>query len=298
MENQDRIIKFLAYEGKVSIICANTTYLVEKARKIHDLSPVATAALGRTLTIASIMGVNMKQVKDKLTIQIRGNGPIQTMVVVANNFPRVKGYVQNPFVDLPLTKEGKLDVGTAVGKEGYLNVIKDLGMKEPYVGMVPLVSGEIAEDFTNYFASSEQTPCVVALGVLVNKEGVQAAGGYVLTTMPDATEEEISIIEENVKKIESSSKMLDQKLSLKEIAKQVTKDENVEIIEENIIPIYECDCSKEKIEGGLLTLGEKELEDMAQTQDKIETVCQFCNAKYEFTSKELRELIEISKREK
>ena len=200
MENKDRIIKFLAYEGKVSIVCANTSYLVEQARKTHDLSPVATAALGRTLTIASIMGINMKDMDDSLTIQVKGDGPLGSMVVVANNFPKVKGYVQNPLVDLPLNREGKLDVGGAVGKNGFLNVIKDIGLKEPYIGMVPIVSGEIAEDFTNYFATSEQLPSVVALGVLVDQNGVKSAGGYIVTLMPDATEVEIEKIEEAIKR--------------------------------------------------------------------------------------------------
>jgi len=292
MENKDRIIKFLAYDGKVNIVCANTTYLVEKARLIHDLSPVATAALGRTLTIASIMGINMKDTHDSLTIQIKGNGPLGTIVVVADNFPKVKGYVQNPLVDLPLNEEGKLDVGRAVGKYGFLNIIKDIGLKEPYVGMVPIISGEIAEDFTNYFATSEQTPSVVALGVLVGKDGVKSAGGYLLTLMPDATEVEISKIEESIKNVKPISKMLDENMSLEEIAKSVTGDENVRIIEENIIPVYECNCDKEKFQKGLISLGKKELQDLVNNQENIETVCHFCNKKYNFSKVDINKIIE------
>ena len=192
---EDKITKFLAYNGKISIVCINTTNLVEKARKIHDLSPVATAAFGRLLTITALMGQEMKNKEDKLTIQIQGNGPIGTMLTTANNSPKVKGYVANPYVDLPLNEFGKLDVGGAVGIDGYINVIKDIGLKEPYVGVSPLTSGEIADDFTNYFVNSEQTRTAVALGVLVNKDGVKRAGGYIINSMPDATDEEIANIE-------------------------------------------------------------------------------------------------------
>lgn len=292
MENIDRIIKFLAYEGKVSIVCANTSYLVEQARKTHDLSPVATAALGRTLTIASIMGINMKDMDDSLTIQVKGDGPLGSMVVVANNFPKVKGYVQNPLVDLPLNREGKLDVGGAVGKNGFLNVIKDIGLKEPYIGMVPIVSGEIAEDFTNYFATSEQLPSVVALGVLVDQNGVKSAGGYIVTLMPDATEVEIEKIEEAIKKVKPISKMLDENLSLEEIAKIVTQDEEVKIVEENIIPVYECNCNKEKFERGLISLGKEELQNIVKEQEEIETICHFCNKKYRFSKEKLEKLMQ------
>lgn len=292
MENNDRIIKCLAYEGKVSIICADTTYLVEQARKIHDLSPVATAALGRTLTVSSIIAINMKDKDDRLTVQIKGDGPIGNIVVVANNFPELKGYVGNNLLDLPLNKNGKLNVGQAVGKNGFLNVIKDIGLKDPYIGMVPLVSGEIAEDFTNYFATSEQTPSVVSLGVLVNSDGVKKSGGYVLTLMPDATEDIIEKIEKNIEKIDSISKMLDENIPLIEIAKKATGDENIKVIEENIIPVYECDCSKEKIEKGLIAIGKDELKDIIETQGNIETVCHFCNKKYNFSKQELQNLLD------
>lgn len=259
MENNDRIIKFLTSNGKVNIICANTTFLVEKARKMHDLSPVATATLGRTLTIGAIMGANMKSVDDSLTIQVEGNGPIGKIIVVANNFPKVKGYVENPLVDIPPKEDGKLDVGKAVGNSGYLNIIKDIGLKEPYTGMVPLISGEIAEDFVNYFAISEQQPTVVALGVLVDKNGVKVSGGYLLTLLPDATEEDIKKIEEAIQNCEPISKLLEENISLVDIAKRVTQDENIQIIEENIIPVYECNCSKEKFERGVKCLGKEEI---------------------------------------
>jgi molecular chaperone Hsp33 len=291
MENNDRIIRMLAYNGRVSIICANTTNLVEKARLTHDLSPVATAALGRALTATSMMAVNMKNEEDKLTVQIKGNGPLGGMVIISNNFPKLKGYVNNPLVDLTL-KNGKLDVGGAVGNEGYLNIIKDIGLKEPYIGMVPLVSGEIAEDFAAYFATSEQTNTAVNLGVLVGSSGVKSSGGYIITPMPDATEDDLFILENRIKESKPISQMLDENMSLLDIAKDVTGDVNVKILEENIMPIYECDCSKEKIEQGLISLGKDELQDIINTQIKIETVCHFCNKKYNFSKEELEKLVE------
>ncbi len=291
MENHDRIVKMLAYNGRINILCANTTRLVEKARNTHDLSPVATAAFGRALTISALMAVGMKNEKDKLTVQIKGNGPLGGMLIVSNNFPKLKGYVQTPVVSLPL-KNGKLDVGGAVGKEGYLNVVKDIGLKEPYTGMVPLVSGEIAEDFASYFATSEQTNTAVNLGVLVDKNGVRKSGGYIVTPMPDATEDDLFILENRIREAKPLTQMMEEGMSLLEIAKDLTGDEKVQIVEDSIMPLYECDCSKEKIERGLISLGKKELQDMIDTKVNIETVCHFCNKKYIFHKEELEEIIE------
>ncbi len=287
----DKIIKFLAYNGKVSVICANTTNLLEEARKTHDFSPVVTAAFGRILTITAIMAIEMKNSKDRLTVQIKGNGPIGSAVVTANNFPMLKGYVSEPKVDLPLNEFGKLDVSGAIGYEGYINVIKDIGLKKPYIGISPLVSGEIAEDFANYFVNSEQRQSAVALGVLVNKEGVKSAGGYLINPMPDATEEEISKIEKAIFEAGAMSKMLDNNLSLEDIAKKITGDENVEIIEENITPIFKCDCSKEHMADGLATIGKEELEDIIEKDGKAEILCHFCNKKYNFTREELEKIL-------
>lgn len=287
----DKIMKFLAYNKKVLVICANTTEMVEKARITHDLSPVATAALGRVITMASIMGTEIKGSQDKLTLQIKGSGPLGMMVAVANNFPKVKAFVSNPYVDIPLNDIGKLDVGEAVGAQGFINVIKDVGMKEPYVGISPLVSGEIAEDFANYFMNSEQRESAVALGVLVNKDGVKSSGGYLIQLMPGSTEEEISKIEQAVFKAGAISKMLNNKLTLQEIAKKITDDENIELIEDNIIPIFECDCSKEHMADGLLTIGKEELKDIIEKDGKAELTCHFCNKKYDFTKQELENLL-------
>lgn len=287
---QDRITKFLAHNDKISVVCVNTTELVEKARKIHDLSPVATAAFGRLLTITTIMAQEMKNKTDKLTIQIKGNGEIGTMLTTANNFPKVKGYVGNPYVDLPLNEFGKLDVGGAVGNEGYIHVIKDIGLKEPYIGIAPLTSGEIADDFTNYFVNSEQRQSAVALGVLVNKDGVKAAGGYLINPMPDATEEDIAEVEQAIFKAGAISKMLDENIGLLEIAKRVTGDQKARVIEDEKIPLYECECSKEHMAESLATIGKKELEDIIEEDGKAELVCHFCNKKYNFTKEELEEI--------
>lgn len=292
---EDKITKFLAYNGKISIVCINTTNLVEKARKIHDLSPVATAAFGRLLTITALMGQEMKNKEDKLTIQIQGNGPIGTMLTTANNSPKVKGYVANPYVDLPLNEFGKLDVGGAVGIDGYINVIKDIGLKEPYVGVSPLTSGEIADDFTNYFVNSEQTRTAVALGVLVNKDGVKRAGGYIINPMPDATDEEIANVEKSIFEAGAISKMLDEGLSLLEIAKKVTGDKNVKVIEDIKTPVYECDCSKERMLEGLATLDKNTIKEIIEEDGKAEVVCHFCNKKYEFSKEELEDILEKNK---
>lgn len=287
----DKIIRFLAYDGKISIVCSDTTELVEKARKTHDLSPLATAAFGRLATITAIMAQEMKNSSDKITVQVKGNGEIGTMLTTANNFPKVKGFVSNPHVDLPLNEFGKLDVGGAVGQDGYINVIKDIGLKEPYIGISPLTSGELADDFTNYFLNSEQRQSAVALGVLVNKDGVKAAGGYLINPMPDATAEEIYKVEQSIFKAGAISKMLDENLSLLEIAKKVTGDNNVKVVQDNIVPVYECDCSKESMADGLASIGKTELEDIIEKEGKAELVCHFCNKKYQFSKEELKNII-------
>ena len=291
---KDQIIKFLAYNGKISVVCASTTNLVEKARKIHDLSPVVTAALGRVLTITALIGSEMKNKTDKLTIQIKGNGPIGKMVAVSDNYPHVKACLTNPIVDIPLNEFGKLDVGAAVGTQGFINVIKDIGLKEPYIGISPLTSGEIAEDFANYFQTSEQKQTAVALGVLIDKDGVKSSGGYIISPMPDATEEEISKIEQSIFKAGAISKMLDNKLSLKEIAQKITGDENVQIIDETIEPVYECECSKEKFADSLVTLGKQQLTELIEEDGKAEIECQFCNKRYSFNKQELQEILNQS----
>ena len=276
---EDNIVKFLAYNGRIAITCAETTMLVEEARKTHDLSPVATAALGRLLT----MGV--------ITLQIKVDGPIGKIVAVVNKNLKLKGMVDNPQVDAPLNEFGKLDVGGVVGYNGYVNVIKDIGLKEPYIGVIPISSGEIAEDFARYFTESEQTRSAVALGVLVDKNGVKKSGGYLLTAMPDATDEDITKIEKSIFEAGAMSKMLDDNLSLLEIAKKVTGDKNVKVIQTDMHPIYECDCSKEKIERALQALDKNEINKIIEEDGKAEIICHFCNKKYLFSKEDLINLV-------
>lgn len=287
---------FLSSNGKVSIICANTTNLVEEIRKLHDLTPTTTAVMGRFATISGIMGfTSIKEDDDKLTIQIRGGGPVGTIVsVVTRNgaTSKIKAYLSNPHVELPLKENGKIDVGGAVGRNGFLNIIKKNEMvNEGYNGLVPLVSGEIAEDFTEYFAKSEQKPTVLALGVLVDKDGVRASGGYIINLMPDVTEEDISKIENALKVAPSISKMLSDNMSLEEIAKTVTGDENLVLLEDDLKIVFECDCSKETFENGLISLGKKEIKDLIEKDGEADIVCHFCNKKYHFTKEELEKLL-------
>lgn len=287
---KDQIIKFLAHDGKISVVCASTTNLVEEARKLHDLSPVATATMGRILTITALIGADMKNKTDKLTIQIKGNGPIGKIVAVSDNYPHVKACITNPRVDIPLNEFGKIDVGGAVGNKGFINVIKDIGLKEPYIGISPLTSGEIADDFANYFQTSEQKQTAVALGVLVDKNGVRASGGYIISPMPDATEEQISIVEKSIFEAGAMSKMLDNNLTLKEIAQKVTGDKNAKVVDASIEPVYECECSKEKFSESLITLGKEQLTELIEEDGKAEIECQFCNKKYNFNKEELEEI--------
>lgn len=287
----DKIEKYLAYNGKINIVCISTTELVENARKIHDLSPVATATLGRLLTITSIMGANLKGEEDTITVQIRGNGKIGSMTATTNSKIEVRGYVENPQIEVPLREDGKLNVGVAVGKEGFIYLIKDIGLKEPYVGMSKLITGEIAEDFTNYFYTSEQKNTAVALGVLVDKNGVKSSGGYIVTAMPDATEDELFILEERLKEVKPISKMLDENMSLLDIAKDITGDENIKTIKQDLVPKYKCNCSREKMEKALKTIGKEELRKIVEEDKSAELVCHFCNKKYQFSENDLNSLL-------
>ena len=287
----DKLQKFLAYNGKVNIICIETTDLVEEARKVHDLSPVATAALGRCLTMAALMQANVKNEDDSITLQIKGNGPIGNIIVTSDGKLRTRGYVTNPQVDVPLREDGKLNVGKAVGSDGFIYVIKDIGLKEPYIGMSKIVSGEIAEDFTNYYYTSEQKNTAVALGVLVNSEGVKKAGGFIVTTLPDATEDELFILENRLQEAKPISRMLDENMSLIDIAKDLSGDINIKVLEEERIPKYECNCSKEKMEKALISIGKEELNKILEEDRKAEIVCHFCNQKYEFSEEDLKCII-------
>ena len=284
----DRLVKFLAHIDMVKISCVDSTNLVEEARRIHKLNPTPTAALGRLLTMAALMGASMKNEDDKLTLQILGDGPIGSLLATSNQKAEVKGYVSEPLAEAESTKEGKLNVGAVIGK-GDLRVIKDIGLKEPYIGMVPLQTGEIAEDFAYYFAFSEQIPSAVALGVLVDKDGsVKRAGGYLLQIMPNTPDEIIKLIEDRIKTSKSITQMLEENMTLEEIATYISDDLDTRVVEE-IEPKYKCDCSKERMERALVSLGKKELDGLAQ-DEKTEIECHFCNKKYVFSKEEIIEL--------
>lgn len=285
----DKLKKFMSHVDMVKISCVETTELVEEARKIHQTNPTPTAALGRTLTMAVLMGTMMKNETDKLTIQILGDGPAGQILAVCNKNGEVKGCIANPMAEAPLKPNGKLNVSAIIGK-GQLNVIKDIGLKEPYVGNVPLQTGEIAEDFAYYYAMSEQTASAVALGVLVEKDGsVKKAGGYVLQIMPDTPDEIISLIEQRLKESKSITQMLEEGMTLEEIAKYISDDLATYEVEE-LHPKYKCDCSRERMEKALISIGKKGIMELAEDEE-TELTCQFCNKKYKFSKEEILNLI-------
>lgn len=287
----DYLIRAIDKKENIRLFVAVTTNMVEKARKIHNTSPTATAALGRTLTAAVMMGAMMKNPTDKLTLRINGGGPIGTILAVADNKGKVKGYVGYPYADLPSRKDGKLDVGGVVGKQGTLTVIVDYGLKEPYVGQTNLVSGEIAEDLATYYVVSEQQPSAVGLGVLVDRDiTVRAAGGYILQLMPNVPDEDINVIEKAISKMEPVSKLVDMGLSPEEIMEKLVGSFEMRILDKTDVE-YKCDCSRERIENILISLGKEELQDMIEKDGKGEVICHFCNTKYNFTKEELQELL-------
>ena len=282
-------------------MCIDSTNLVEEIRKIHDLTPTTSAVLGRVATVSTMMAyINLKETTDKITIQIKGNGPIGGIITNCSlenmKMANIKTYAENPHVELPLKSNGKIDVGGAVGNQGYLNVIRENNITQGhYNGLIPLVTGEIAEDFTEFFAKSEQKPTALALGVLVDKNGVKRAGGYIINPLPDATEEDISKLEETLKHVKPISELLDNELSLEEIAKVVTGDDNIEVLEEGLDVRYKCDCNKDRIERGIISLGKEEIQKIIQEDGKLEAICHFCHKKYQFGIDELEELKEEAK---
>lgn len=285
-----KLMRCITSDGTVMMSVADTTDIVETAKNIHDTTPVATAALGRLLSAASIMGNALKGKDESITLRIKADGPIGSVVAVADDSGNVKGYVENPHVTIPLKPNGKLDVGTAVGKNGNLYVLKDIGLKEPYNGVIPLVSGEIAEDITAYYATSEQIPTVCALGVLVNSDrSIAAAGGFVIQLLPAADDKTIDVIEENIKHLKPITTMLASNMPLEEIAKTALKGFDTEVLYTSAVN-YKCDCSEGRVKNALITLGKDELISMANELPKIELNCHFCNKKYTFTPEEIKAL--------
>ena len=286
----DYIIRATAANDQIRAFAAVTTEMVETAREHHNTSPVATAALGRLLTAGAMMGSMMKGEKAVLTLQIKAGGPLQGITVTADSQGNVKGYVGNPDVCIPANSKGKLDVAGAVGP-GFLTVIKDMGLKEPYSGQVMLQTCEIAEDLTYYFATSEQVPSAVGLGVLMNKNNtVRQAGGFIVQLMPFAEEEVISRLEQNVQKINSVTNLLEEGHTPESLLEKVLEGFDMQI-NEKMDTRFHCNCSKERVAKALISIGRKELNEMIQEGKPIEMNCHFCNTNYNFTVEELKEIL-------
>ncbi|HIU56759.1 MAG TPA: Hsp33 family molecular chaperone HslO [Candidatus Ornithomonoglobus merdipullorum] len=291
----DTLIRGNSTDGSIRVFSAITTDTVNEAHRIHKTSATASAALGRLLTAAAIMGAQLKSDTDSVTLQINGEGPLGIMIAVTDNKSHVRGYAANPQADLPTNAKGKLDVGGAVGP-GFLSVIRDLGLKEPYIGRTPLISGEIAEDLTYYYVKSEQIPTAVALGVLVDTDlSIKAAGGYMIQLMPEATEETAERLTEIVENAPSVTDMITSGMSAEDIAFAVTSGFDM-LLENNAAqPMYECKCSRERMERALISIGKQELRDIIEEQGEAEMSCQFCDKLYHFTREELEALCEKAK---
>lgn len=285
----DSLIRAITKDAGILMSAATSAELVERARNIHKTLPLATAALGRTLTAAAMMGDQLKD-GGSVTVQIRGNGPLGAVTAVGESDGFVRGYLQNPACDLPLRADGKLDVGRGVGR-GYLMVVKDIGLKEPVSGTVALVNGEIAEDLTRYFAESEQLPSACALGVLVDTDqSVKCAGGYLVQLMPGVTDSEIDRLEANLAKAGAMTSMLSRGLTLPEIVRTVLDGFDVELFDE--CPIgYRCGCTREKVVRALVSLGREELQRLIDEEEQTELTCQFCDKIYHFGREELRSIL-------
>ncbi|WP_166245683.1 Hsp33 family molecular chaperone HslO [Paenibacillus turpanensis] len=284
---QDYLVRGLAFNGKVRVFGAMTKGIVEELRRRHDLFPVVAAALGRTATGALMMGAMLKG-EEHLSVRFEGGGPVGKVVAEANAKGEVRGFVANPHVELPLNAKGKLDVAGAVGTDGYMTVIKDLGLREPYHGSSPIVSGEIAEDFTYYFAKSEQTPSAVALGVLVDTDySIRTAGGFIIQLLPGLSDEDVESIEAELQQLPPITTLLDQGLEIEQVLERILKD--LEIMERMDLR-FACRCSREKVERSLISLGKGELNTIADEDKGAELNCHYCNEIYPFTEEELRGL--------
>ena len=288
---KDYLVKALAFDGEVRAYGVRTTNTVSEAQKRHDTWRTASAALGRSLTAGTMMGAMLKG-EQKLTIKVEGNGPIGPILVDAHANGDVRGYVTNPHVDFEGTEQGKLRVYQAVGTEGFVTVIKDIGMREPFIGQSPIVSGELGEDFTYYFAVSEQTPSSVGVGVLVNgDDSILAAGGFILQIMPGAQDETISFIEDRLQKIPPVSTLIEQGLSPEELLYAVLGEDKVKVLETMDVQ-FNCTCSRERIESVLISLGKTELEQVREEEEETEVHCHFCNERYKFSKEDITNLIE------
>ena len=292
----DYMIRATAADGQIRAFAATTRDMVENAKNAHNTSPVATAALGRLMTAAAMMGADLKGEKDLLTLRIEGSGPLGGLLVTANGHGDVKGYAFNPDVMLPPNAQGKLDVGGSLDL-GVLSVIKDIGLKEPYVGQTQLVTGEIAEDLTYYFATSEQVPSSVALGVLMNKDNtVRQAGGFIIQLLPGASDEIIDKLEAKLSGISSITALLNAGKTLEEILTDILGEFGLEILSK--MPVqFRCDCDRSRVEKAIISIGKKEIQDMINEGREIEVNCQFCNKHYKFSVDELEDLLKKATRE-
>lgn len=287
----DKLTIAVTKNGFIRIYAVNSKNTVEQARAHHNTSPLGTAALGRLLCGAQLMGAMLKDEDTSLTLQMRGDGPLGLVLAVANSEGNVKGYVANPQADLPLNSIGKIDVGGGIGKNGYMSVVKDMNMKEPYIGQVPIQTGEIGDDIAFYFAQSEQVPSLVALGVLVDRDySVKQAGGFIVQIMPDCDEFNLKKFEKASQSITSVTSMLEKGMSNKELIQTVMKDFELDFLDEREVG-YVCDCSVERMKRAIISLGKKEIEDIIAEQENAEIVCQFCNKAYTFTKENLEEML-------
>ena len=290
----DYIVRATAGNGSIRAFAATTRDLVQHAREIHHTSPVASAALGRMLTAAAMMGSMLKGEKDIVTLQIRGEGPLQGLVVTSDSHARVKGYVFNPNVEIPDLYPGKQKLGGAIGN-GYMSVIKDIGMREPYAGRIELVTGEIADDLTYYFAQSEQTPSAVGLGVLVETDtSIRRAGGFIIQLMPFCDEKVIEKLEQRLAEVNSVTAFLDEGLTPEQILEKLLGDMDL-VINDTVPTQFYCNCSRERVSKALIAVGRKELNEMIQEAKPVELKCHFCNSAYEFSTEDLKELLRKSK---
>lgn len=285
------LVRMISTDGTLTVIAVDTTDIINRMEQIHRTSAVTSAALGRLLTAASMMGAVLKGKDNSITLRLNGGGPAGSVIAVSDSEGNVRGYVANPIVEIPLNNKGKLDVAGAVGTDGSLTVMKDLGLKEPYIGQVPIVSGEIAEDITSYFATSEQLPSVCALGVLVNPDlSIKAAGGFIIQLLPTALDDTIDRVEECIKDIEPVTQMLTSGMSAENICRHVLKGFDLEILDTSN-PEYRCTCSKERVSKALISIGREGLLEMAQ-EKFTEVSCHFCEKKYVFTADEILKFAE------
>lgn len=286
----DKLIKALGFDDQIRIYVVDATDMVQTAQEKHNTWSAATAALGRAMIGTTLLGATLKG-EEKLTVRIDGQGPVGYLLVDSNGKGETKGYIKNPHVSLPLNAQGKLDVKGAVGTEGMLTVSKDLGMKEPFVGQVPLVSGELGDDFTYYMANSEQVPSAIGVSVLVNPdESVKTAGGFMIQVLPEASEETIARLEETISSLPMISELMDRGETPEQILERLVGGESARVLE--TLPVaFECDCSKNRFKNALVTLGTEELQQMIHEDQGAEAVCQFCRTKYHFDEEELQELV-------